>query len=59
MIYLLPFHLTWDGHEVLAKTKSDSAWRRIRSIIQEKGGSFASSVISDLATKLALQAVAS
>ncbi len=57
VIYVIPFELTWDGQEFLAKIKSDSVWRQIRDVIQSKGGTLAFSVISALATKLALRAV--
>lgn len=57
VIYVLPFNLTWDGHEFLAKIKSDGTWSRIRNTIESKGGALAFSVINSLATTLAQQVV--
>ncbi len=57
VIYVLPFELTWDGHEFLDKIRNDSVWQRIRETIAEKGGSLAFGVVSKLATKFALEYV--
>ena len=57
VIYVLPFELTWDGHEFLDKIHSETAWQRVRDIISEKGGSIAFGVVNQLVTKLALEGV--
>jgi hypothetical protein len=57
VIYVLPFTLTWDGHEFLDKIRSDGVWQKIQALIASKGGSLAFAVINQVATKLALQAV--
>jgi hypothetical protein len=55
LISVLPFELTWDGHEFLEKIRNDSTWEKIKAIIGEKSGAMAFSVISQLATKLATE----
>jgi len=57
VIYVLPFELTWEGHEFLDKIRSDGVWRKIRDVAASKGGSLAFAVINQIATRLALQAV--
>ena len=54
VIYVLPFELTWNGHEFLEKIRSETTWKKIRGAIQTKGGALAFSVIDALATKAAL-----
>jgi hypothetical protein len=56
VIYVIPFDLTWDGHEFLAKIRSDGVWQKIRSAVSSSGGTLAFAVINQLATKLALHA---
>ena len=56
IIRVYPFDLTWEGHEFLAKINADGVWPKLKAIIGAKGGSMAVSVISQLATKLALEA---
>jgi len=55
VIYVLPFDLTWQGHEFLQKIKSESTWNKIKSTILSKGGTFAFNVINELATRLAIE----
>lgn len=57
VIYVLPFELTWDGHEFLDTIRNDSVWQRVRETISAKGGSLAFSIISKLASKFALEYV--
>lgn len=56
IIRVYPCDLTWEGHEFLAKINADGVWPKLKAIISAKGGSMAVSVISQLATKLALEA---
>jgi len=56
VIYVLPFDLTWDGHEFLAKIKNDGVWHKIQAALGSKGGTLAFAVINQLAKKFALQA---
>jgi len=57
VIYVLPFDLTWEGHEFLAKVKNEGVWRKIRTVVAAKGGSLAFSVVNQLATRFALEMV--
>ena len=41
VIYVLPFDLTWEGHEFLAKVRNEGVWKKIRSAVASKGGSLA------------------
>jgi len=57
VIYVLPFDLTWEGHEFLAKVKNEGVWKKIRAVVAAKGGSLAFSVVNQLATRFALDMV--
>lgn len=57
VIYVLPFDLTWEGHEFLAKVKNDGVWNKILNVVTVKGGSLAFSVVNQLATRFALDLV--
>jgi hypothetical protein len=56
VIRVIGFNLTWDGHEFLAKIRSDGVWKKIQTVIASTGGKLAFAVINQLATKYALQA---
>ena len=58
IIRVIPFDLTWEGHEFLAKINSEGVWPKLRAFIASKGGSVAFAVVNEMATKLALKAVA-
>ena len=49
---VLPFRLTWDGHEFLDSTRG-GRWDKILQKIKEKGGDFTFELIKKLATKYA------
>jgi hypothetical protein len=57
IIKVIPFDLTWDGHEFLDKIRSETVWRRILGTIKGKGGSLAFAVINRMATDFAVQQV--
>jgi hypothetical protein len=57
VIYVIPFELTWDGHEFLEKIRNNSTWNKIKEVISSKGGAFAFGVINQLATNFALEIV--
>jgi len=57
VIYVIPFELTWDGHEFLEKIRNETTWRKIMDTIKVKGGAIAFSVINQLATKIALDVI--
>lgn len=49
---VLPFRLTWEGHEFLDSIKGgrwDTIWKKVK----DKGGNFTFEVVKKLATKLA------
>lgn len=55
VIYVIPFDLTWEGHEFLDKVRDETVWRKITSMVSSRGGSVAFSVINQLATHFALE----
>ena len=55
VIRVLPFELTWEGHEFLDKIKSDSSWLKIKSYAKEKGLALSFSVVTEIAKRLATQ----
>jgi len=57
VIEVLPFELTWDGHEFADKILNETVWNRIREKIAASGGALAFSVIRQLATKYSLESV--
>jgi hypothetical protein len=57
VIYVIPFELTWEGHEFLVKVRNDGVWRRVKDAVASKGGSLAFSVVNHLATRFALELV--
>lgn len=50
-IYVLPFELTWEGHEFLGKIRDEKVWKKIKSVTAEKGSVLVFSVINQLATR--------
>jgi hypothetical protein len=50
---VLPFRLTWKGHEFLDNIKDQSRWEKIKKLIVSKGGNFSIELIKKLAFKLA------
>ena len=55
VISVLPFELTWDGHEFLDKVRNESVWNKIRSTIASQGGSIAFALVNQLATRYAME----
>lgn len=56
VIYVLPFDLTWAGHEFLDKVRNEGVWAKVRAAGSSRGGSLAFAVVNELATKFALRA---
>ncbi len=52
VIYVLPFELTWNGHEFLAKIRDDGLWRKTKDTILSKGGQLTFNTITTVATTL-------
>ena len=42
--------LTWDGHELLDKIKSDNVWNRTKETIKNKGIPFALDAVKEIAS---------
>ncbi len=57
VIYVLPFELTWDGHEFADKLVNETVWKKIKETVSSKGGVLALNVIKQLATKFSLESV--
>ena len=55
VIRVLPFNLTWEGHEFLAKIRAEGTWQRIKTTVTSKGGTLTFTIINQLALKLAQQ----
>ncbi len=59
IIYVIPFELTWNGHEFLGKIRDEKVWEKIVDTISRHGGSLVFSVINQLATHFASESVES
>jgi hypothetical protein len=44
--------LTWDGHELLDKIKSDTVWNKTKTTIKEKGIPFVLDAVKEIATAI-------
>ena len=50
---VLPFRLTWEGHEFLDNVKDRPRWVKIKSLLADKGGNFSFDLVKKLAIKIA------
>jgi hypothetical protein len=50
---VLPFRLTWEGHEFLDNVKDQPRWVKIKSLLADKGGNFSFDLVKKLAIKIA------
>ena len=57
VIRVLPFELTWEGHEFLDKIRADTTWNKIKSYSKEKGVTLSFSVVTALAKKMITDAL--
>ncbi|MGE0703605.1 MAG: DUF2513 domain-containing protein [Vicinamibacterales bacterium] len=57
VIRVRPFGLTWDGHEFLGKIRDDSRWQRIKTIAVQKTGSLSFAALTEVAKRLAIDAL--
>jgi len=57
LISVLPFELTWRGHEFLQQVREDSTWMKVKTIAQSKGVSLGFGITSQIAIKVALEAI--
>ena len=44
--------LTWDGHELLDKIKSDTVWNKTKDTIKKKGIPFVLDAVKEIATAI-------
>ena len=51
IIRVLPFELTWEGHEFLAKIRSETTWGKIKSQAKDSGLSLSLSIVSEIASR--------
>ena len=58
LIYVIPFDLTWQGHEFIGKVKDERVWERVKSIVASKGGTLTFDVVSEIAKRIAFKVVA-
>ena len=52
---LIPYKLTWQGHEFIEAAKNETVWQRAKKHIQEKGGAASFSVLNTVLGQLALE----
>jgi len=57
VIYVIPFDLTWEGHEFLGKIRDDNVWNKIKNIVSSRGGTLVFSVVNRLATHFATETI--
>jgi len=57
VIQVLPFDLTWEGHEFINKIKNEKIWNKVKDAIVQKGLSLSLSLIHQLATKYAVESI--
>jgi len=57
VIKVLPFELTWDGHEFLDNIRSEGAWQEIKKFSKEKGLALSFNIVNELAKKLIINVI--
>ena len=57
IIRVLPFDLTWQGHEFLDKIRDEGVWQRVKSTVAAKSIPLTFELASSLATKIALRVI--
>ena len=57
VLCVLPFELTWDGHEFLAKVRDDRFWCKTKDAVVKKGGQLTFSTITTVATALMMKTI--
>lgn len=56
-IYVIPFELSWAGHEFLDKIRSETVWAKVKSQAQEKSLSLSFNIINELAQRVVTSAL--
>ena len=49
IIRVIPFNLTWSGHEFLDAIRQENTWSKIKKIVKEKGTTLSFEVIKAIA----------
>ncbi len=57
VIRVLPFELTWEGHEFLDKVRSEGTWSKIKAYSKDKGLALSFAIVSELAKRLTINAI--
>lgn len=57
VISVVPFALTWAGHEFLDKIRAETTWNNIKTQAKEKSLSLSFNIVNELAQRLALSAI--
>lgn len=52
VISVIPFDLTWNGHEFLTKIKNENIWKKVKEQIKEKGINLSFNLVNEIAKKL-------
>ena len=47
VIYVLPFELTWQGHEFLQSIKDDTVWRKLKERVIKPSASWTFAIVTD------------
>ena len=56
VIYVLPFELTWQGHDFLDAIRNDTVWQRTKTVIAKTGGAVPVELVRQVADRV-IQAV--
>ncbi len=57
IIHVLAFGLTWEGHEFLEASRDETRWKKVTSIVLEKGGGLTFDVLKRILIREALDAI--
>lgn len=57
VIYVLPFELTWAGHEFLDKVRSEFIWNKMKSETKDRSLSLSFGIINEMAQRFILAAL--
>ena len=57
LAYILPFRLTWKGHEFLDAARNDTIWNKAKELLRTKSLTVSVEALYQLLTKLANEAL--
>jgi hypothetical protein len=55
VINTYPLGLTWDGHEFLAKIRSEGVWQKAKTVTLEKAGALSFAALNQIVTRFAAE----